>query len=572
MDSKGGLKERRFACDFETEVDSKKTRVWASIIVDIESLTLEALDTSIYGFMNYAKRNNGIYYFHNLKYDGAFILDHLLKEGYKFDEDLSKAKTFRTLITSDGAFYSLEIKFNYNKKTRKWQRVKIYDSLKIIPLSIEAIAKAFKTPMLKGEIDYKKHHREGYRPDFNETSYILNDAMILAHALHEFIIDEGNTKMTIASNALSYYKGLQGSYFRKNFPIIDEADDALIRKAYRGGWCYVNPLYANKKIGEGITLDVNSLYPAVMYQDLLPYGVPLYFKGEGKEISETEYPLRVYHVVIDLKLKGEHLPTLQDKAGFRFLSTEYITNTEDEPIDTWLTSVDLELIKEQYDINYIDIVEGYAVAGSHGLFKDYIDHFGGIKATSVGGRRTIAKLFLNSLYGKFATNPVGDLKIPYLKEDRVFYKRVPGNDIELVYTIMGVFITAYARARTIRTAQAVYKRFTYADTDSVHLIGKERPLDVDIHESRIGAWKIEESFTKAYYIRPKTYYELLDNGNLNITCAGLPKSIRSKLNKDGTPYVNMDNFKKGSIFEGKLMPIIIPGGIYLKEVNFTIKA
>ena len=60
-----------------------------------------------------------------------------------------------------------------------------------------------------------------------------------------------------------------------------------------------------------------------------------------------------------------------------------------------------------------------------GLFKNYIDKWITVKneATLSGnkGKRTLAKLMLNSLYGKFATSQDAQSKIPYLENDIVHY-------------------------------------------------------------------------------------------------------------------------------------------------------
>ena len=52
-------------------------------------------------------------------------------------------------------FYSIEIIFK--KKSRGYHSVKILDSLKIIPFSVEAVAKTYGLPIKKLEIDWKKY-------------------------------------------------------------------------------------------------------------------------------------------------------------------------------------------------------------------------------------------------------------------------------------------------------------------------------------------------------------------------------------------------------------------------------
>ena len=126
---------------------------------------------------------------------------------------------------------------------------------------------------------------------------------------------------------------------------------------------------------------------------------------------------------------------------------------------------------------------------------------------------------------------------------------------------MGCFITAYAREKTCRSAQANYDRFIYADTDSLKLLGYEEPVGLDIHDTHLGAWKDEGDFSDSKWIRAKTYMVTV-NGKTKVTCAGMPDNVKEQ--------VTYDNFKSGSTFSGKLVPRRYPGGIILEDTTFTI--
>lgn len=554
-----------YACDFET-TNQVPSRVWASIAVKVdESYEIAHRGTSIEDFMEWLKKVAPCKcYFHNLKHDAQAIIYYLLTNGFTYSEE-PKEYSFNLLVSDVGAYYSLEILFNYSSSRHDFRRVKIWDSLKLFPMKLSVLAKAFNMPISKGEIDYNAPRSRGYQPTAEEWDYVDRDGLILARALL-FFQNEGLTKMTIGSNALHNYKNIIGktNSFRSLFPLYDTILDEDIRKAYRGGWTYLNPKYKNKGVKGGIVLDVNSLYPYVMYSSLLPIGYPVYFEGEPyKNINKDAYPLYIANVRVDFTLSSKGVPTIQDKSSSFFKKTEYITDSNGE-IELWLTNVDIELLKENYDIYSFEIIKGYAFKGATGLFKNYIDKWIEVKKTSTGGMRQLAKLMLNSLYGKFATNPKSDIKVPYLDEETksVKYRNEKKDERELVYTPMGVFITAYARAKTIRSAHKLKDRFIYADTDSLHLVGKEIPSDEWIDDKDLGAWKIEESFTDSYYIRAKTYVELLDDGTLKVTCAGMPDNVKAQ--------VTLNNFREGATFHGKLLPKIVEGGVILKEVDFTI--
>jgi hypothetical protein len=125
---------------------------------------------------------------------------------------------------------------------------------------------------------------------------------------------------------------------------------------------------------------------------------------------------------------------------------------------------------------------------------------------------------------------------------------------------MGAFITSWARYKTITTAQSLYHRFIYADTDSIHLEGTDVP-NIEIHSSHLGAWKHEGNFTRARFIRQKTYIEEIE-GKLHVTCAGMPDTIKEK--------VTWENFKEGFSSGGKLIPKHIKGGLVLRDTEFTL--
>ena len=250
-----------------------------------------------------------------------------------------------------------------------------------------------------------------------------------------------------------------------------------------------------------------------------------------------------------------------------FQPNEYITDTKDEVVTLNLTSVDLQLLKDQYNITYIEYIGGYKFRSCDNAFKEYIDKWNAVKvkATLDGnkGMRQIAKLMLNNLYGKFATNPVAQSKMPVLDEDGMIrYKLLPEEARKPVYIPVGVFITAWARNKTIRSAQAVYDRFLYADTDSLHLIGTDIPDNLDISPTKLGAWKHESTFTRARFLKQKTYVEESD-GKLTVTCAGMPYACHE--------HVTWENFHIGSVYDGKLKQKRVRGGVILEKGEHTIK-
>ena len=613
----------KFVADFETTTDEEDCRVWAVAWVNIDSVYLEnygntlQIVNNINSFFNYFENLSGNHdcYFHNLKFDGSFIIDYLLRNGYTYDDFLTEPNTFNTMITDQKIFYQIQVRFgdkpriNKNGKPtlKKGQPVfdktiiSFKDSLKKIPLKVSQIAKSYGIEEQKTEIDYKMYRPVGYELTDREKEYVSNDVIIIAKALYQMINKQGQTGLTMSSDALSDFKHRLANVergkpkakkkaeevFRHWFPELTLEADTYIRRAYKGGYTYANPKYTSQMIGEGLVYDVNSLYPSRMRDCLLPYGVPLYFKGEP-EIGKEGYPLFIVHVKCRFELKEGYLPTIQLKNNSRFHETEYLTQV-DSVEELYLTSIDYLIFLTHYHIYDFEYIDGFYFKGRVGFFQDYIKYWGDIKKeTKDKGLRQLAKLMLNSLYGKFASSTSGLVKQPFLnEEEEVKFEPVVKEPRPSVYTALACFTTAHARYLMITTAQSCYERFLYCDTDSLHVVGTEIP-SINIHESELGYWKCEGVFCQAKYLRAKTYIESFyqiegknidspvlitksDGIEMEVKCAGMPDNMKQ--------LVTYDNFNLGQIYSGKmsegcskLVPKTVKGGVVLVERDFQIKS
>lgn len=283
-------------------------------------------------------------------------------------------------------------------------------------------------------------------------------------------------------------------------------------------------------------------------------------------------------ITCSFELKKNKIPTIQIKNSMFFRGNDYLESSNNEIVCLVLTNVDLQLFREQYNIYDLEFVCGWKFKSITGIFKNYIDKWIEIKnqgtITGNKGQRTMAKLMLNSLYGKFATFLEVQSKNPFLSDDMIVrYELGEKEEKEGIYLPVSTFITAYARDKTIRTSQAIkdysiqkYNKdmYIYSDTDSIHtlLTIDELKKFCDIDDVRLGAWKHEGTFTKARFVRQKCYIEEI-GGKINITCAGMPKSCYDK--------VTWQNFKTGFTCGGKLTFKHVKGGVILVETEFTIK-
>ena len=143
-----------YSADYETITRGDTECVWLWDVCNL--LTMEhTYNTTMDTFLDFVNKLNfgANIYFHNLKFDGSFLINHMLTHGYNMNVGSSKhlkIGEFSPLITEFGQFISITLRNSNNKI------ITFIDSLKIIPLSIAKMAKAFGLKNKKGEINMSK--------------------------------------------------------------------------------------------------------------------------------------------------------------------------------------------------------------------------------------------------------------------------------------------------------------------------------------------------------------------------------------------------------------------------------
>lgn len=645
-------KYRYFTGDFETTVykGQVNTEVWASACVELfteDVKIFHSIDEQYKYFLSLDC--NVCVYYHNLKFDGAFWLSYLLVDlGYeqafiKHSDDINdmewlsqkemKNKTFTYSISNMGQWYRITVK-------DKNRFIEIRDSLKLLPFSVKRIGESFGTKHKKLDMEYTGFRYAGCEITDNEKEYIANDVLVVKEAL-EIMFTEGHKKLTIGSCCLGEYKKSIG---RKNydrlFPDVYEipinpihsyetAGD-WIKHSYRGGWCYLVKGKEKQILTNGITADVNSLYPSMMSSESgnrFPVGEPTFWYGNYIP-DEALKSNRYYFIRIKTRfyLKPNMLPFIQIKNNLLYKGTETLEtsdiynqkdgeyypqyldtngNTQEAIVTLTLTMTDFELIKEHYELVDFEIIDGCYFRSAIGIFDNYIDKYKKIKLESKGAKRELAKLFLNNLYGKMASSKNSSYKVAYVKEDKsIGFTTVIANDKKPGYIPVGSAITSYARNFTIRAAQKNFygkdkDGFVYADTDSIHCtLPPDKIKGITVHPKDFCCWKLEASWDEAIFIRQKTYIEHvthedlqpLDNPFYNIKCAGMPqkckqlflRSMQGDLAKDDEQLTDeerdflskkreLTEFDVGLVVPSKLLPKRIRGGVLLVPTTYEMR-
>lgn len=660
-----------FAADFETTVykGQTDTQVWSSALCPIRTKKMQEageskpeegdvlVHTSIDATYRWAENfdRDLIFYYHNLKFDGSFWVDWLLKHGFTWYEKESRKDddlpgTFSALIGDMGQWYDMKIVL------LNGHVLELRDSLKLMPMSLRSLAQSFHTEHQKLEMEYTGKRVPDGDISNEEMAYIKNDALVLSE-LMEIMFAEGVESLTIGGACVKKYRSLIGKmYEAENFMDLTAFDapegsgsknaDEYIRKAYKGGWCYVKSDKAQKiHKHEFCVADVNSLYPSMMHSmsgNRYPVGMP-HFCGVGELRKAFKDPSKYCFLRIKcaFKLKEGYLPFIQIKGSSFYKGTEMLEDSRptvrgqkyekiklkqsgtviSDVVELTLTETDYKLFRKHYSVRDLQVLDGCWFWTDIGLFDEYIDQWAEIKKTSKGAKRQIAKLFLNNLYGKFATSPRNVVKIPQLKEDEsVGYVDDVREDKDPWYIAIGAAITSYARNFTITAAQANYDTFCYADTDSIHCLCKpEEVKGIRIHPVNFCCWKVESEGDVCVFYRQKTYVEhtTIEDGEpvekpyYNVKCAGMPKSCKDlfiesmeESEEKAKGYANMakilkaqnpdkekrtekqdeliakydflavkrslEDFKVGLSVPGKLMPRRISGGTLLADSYFTI--
>ena len=646
--------KKYYVSDFETTVYEGQTRtdVWAAGNVELytEDTTI---DGSIEDYFNriFSYDWNSVIYFHNLKFDGSFIIDYLLQvRGFKqatvslsdkpydlkfIDKKEMVNSTFITNISSRGQWYTILIKYRNHY-------IEFRDSAKLLPFRLKEIGKAFKTKHQKLDMEYTGFRYPNCPRTEEENEYLRNDLLVLKEAL-EIMFDQGHNKLTIGACCMSEFKKtIDKKDWYNFFPKLDEIDmhplygaktaDEYIRKSYKGGWCYLARGKEKQIKTHGCTADVNSLYPSVMHSESgnrYPVGRPNWWIGNIPQEALLEDRYFFVRIRCRFYLKPNMLPFIQIKGNLHYKPTKMLETSDvynpktkkyymflrkdgkDIPttVELTLTKTDYYLFLEHYDVCDFEILDGCWFYTQIGLFDEYINKWAKIKKESKGAMRTLAKLFLNNLYGKFATNNNSSFKYAIVKDGSVMFVDIPQFDKETGYIPIGSAITSYARNFTIRAAQKNYhgvnaRGFIYADTDSIHCdLDPSEVQGITVHPTNFNCWKLETTWDFGWFVRQKTYIEHvveedlepIDKPYYNITCAGMPdkckrlfelsllgekpnedekftaEELKFLIAHDGTIIKRtLEDFDTGLSIYGKLMPKRIAGGTLLVSTTFEM--
>lgn len=522
-------------------------------------------------------------YFHNLPYDYVFLRQFMYKKWGYPEKQLNIKPHYPLFLTFDN-------------------KLIIKDSLILAQRSLDKWAKDLNVEHQKatGKWDYDKirGQQEEFTPE--ELEYIEHDTLAGVECL-----DATMTTLNKHIYSMPYTAtGIPREQVRKasrqnrahdkflNMALTwDQLQEA--EKAYHGGYTHANRHYLNSTVSGNIaSCDFASSYPYEMLTRKVPIGK--FFSVRNCSMSEIleqndKYAFIFHFIAAGVKIKSDHIvmPTLQiskcDKSvnttldNGRILSADYLS--------IYLNDLDLELIRDQYDIEKHICIE--VICAKKGLlpkwFRDIVYQIFKEKTTFKGGDPVlyeITKAKLNSLYGLCVQHPVqaeiieeyttGEFYTEDAEQLEEKYNKWVNRYTSILPYQWGIYITSGAML-SLHELGKLCNTWLYSDTDSVYGTGwnlkglehynatrkarlKDCGYDGVLHNGKVYYLGVaehdpeEDVYTEFRTVGAKRYcYRKKSDGELHITVAGVPK-------KNGAKCLNNDinNFTDGLIFSGEI--------------------
>lgn len=403
--------------------------------------------------------------------------------------------------------------------------LRLRDSLRLLPAGLKKLALTFNVDMQKLDVDptkmreLKQDNPELFWDYLKHDVYALQQVILkFWHMLYDIAGNIGALPMTLPSLAMRLFR------MQLPYPIACTRGDRLKiheRLSYFGGRteCFAPGEYDHVNI-----YDINSQYPFAM----LTGEFPVSYSGEWTKQYDHKHGI-YFASFTQPETQLPCMPVLENNAlQFRHSGTGYFAQPEIE-----------NLLALGGDIQ---IHEGYVYHEIANPFAEFVAQWYAIRkhAQENGddGLQYVAKILMNSLYGKFGQQEYGySIEIPapgkiqQLIDSQTEFREM-GECIvvgryrpsETTFTAIASYVTSYARRvlyNHMRVATELGNRVVYCDTDSLHLVGNVTlPTS-----SELGDLKLEYSGKGIY--TGKKLYMLPDKGL--VKAKGIGQEARASL-------------------------------------------
>nr|YP_010170401.1 DNA polymerase type B [Phanerochaete carnosa]QRZ60383.1 DNA polymerase type B [Phanerochaete carnosa] len=563
-------------------------------------------------------------YAHNLSgFDGTLLLKYLIN---------TQELNVEPLIFN-GKLISIKV------KDSKDRIIMFKDSYLMLPMALRNLCTAFKVDSIKShfpfelnDINYvgefppfdcwtdlsqkeyntlKSNHNGIWSFKDEAIKYCMLDCKSLMEVLVQFnklVFGEFKvnifSSLTLPALAMRIYKS---QFMPKDsiYQILGQVEKD-IRESYTGGAVdvYIPHNKVDKDFGDPNRLqlsyyDVNSLYPKIMRDTQMPAGKPIAFEGDITKYEENVFGF--FYCKIKTPNYMKH-PILQRRIntpeGVRTIAGlgEW---------EGWIFSGEMHnAIKYGYEF---EIIRGYKFRSDY-IFKEYVDKMYELRKTYKKDNplNLIAKLLMNSLYGKFGMRPDStkvetyDISTPDGKQllqdvlecmaDHVqdvihfdnhvilLLPNMPNykyNESKELYHGLDVNI---AIASAVTAGGRVYMSFFknrpeynlyYSDTDSIVIDGLLPDVLVG---NELGQLKLEYTINKAVFLAPKVYGLVTTEGEEIIKVKGVSKDAIADYNVNFSALESLILHNSKLVFnQKKWFKAMFEGKISVLDVAYQLQ-
>ena len=548
-----------YAMDIESHNDEesiakKETSMWLGCFINEDSKVYEDesyfynMDEFLDKLQFLSSRNrtfkgkrpikNIAVYIYNLSFEWSFLLPYVLKRGFTFKEMIEPddEMCFNSISTkSVSSVWQVQMKFG-----KKDGIILLRDLAKIYGGGLGNVAKAFKLPTQKGEIDYRLNRLHNYTIKCYEKVYCFKDTRIIIDILlKEIEMDDKDFFKAMSMASYSMLKLLKMAYprkmkpyaeYRKMYPELGEEENEFVRKALSGGICYATRRWQFKEINEPVIhVDAKQMYPSQVYLKPHPYGYGEYFKGKP-----TKFFKHINCCHIRVSYDDVRIHSIVQLIGQDFI--------EDRELYVW----DFEIpIMERCYVNLeIEYIDGYCYKSRFLPWRDFVkqNFEKRLQAKKDGDAYNTLryKLINNSgAYGKFVEKPHNFVTQNCINEYGIIDSIISDKD-EIKFNAKYTYIplaTIPARGRCELISRALdmgWENVLYFDTDSIFALYNEetkKAWESFNQNDELGGWALEEICTRSQFSASKRYKLEVDT----------PKGKKTTIKAGG---INFDYYKE----------------------------
>ena len=529
-----------YAMDIETHNDpesiaKRETSMWLGCFID-ETSKVEDESSYFYTIEEFLNRcselssvkrhtsneskpcKNIAVFIYNLSFEWSFILPVLLRIGFTFKADIDKDDefVFNTISTkSVSSVWQCQLKFS-----KKSGIVLLRDLSKIYGGGLGDVAKAFKLPTQKGEIDYRLNRLHGHVITPEEKDYCFKDTRIIIDILLEEV-KRGDKDFFRAVSMASYsmLKLLKRGFpratrpyleYRKLYPELGKEESEFVRNALSGGICYATKKFQFKVINDQVLhIDGHQMHPSQIFLKPHPYGYGEYFTGSPTKFFKH---INVCHIRVsydDVKLHSI----------IKLIGRDFA-----DQVELYVYDFEIPVMKKCYVNLEIEYIDGYCYKARFLPWREYVheNYIKRLEAKREGDAYyTLLYKLLNNAgaYGKFVERPHTQIFQNYINEEgiidsQIINKELDPNDLKLYnakYTYIPLAsIPAWSRVELIEHALKLgWENVLYFDTDSIFCISNEftrNVLENQINTNdELGGWELEEIAERVQFTAPKRY-------------------------------------------------------------------